>query len=213
MPTGMAIARLSVYRRLLTSLLAEGKKHIYSHELSALAGSTAAQVRRDLMNIGSSGSPSRGYDVEGLLGHIAKYLDAPGGQAVALVGVGHLGRAILAYFAGRRPNLSITAAFDIAQGTVNRVVHGCRCYPTDQLAEVIAREGIRVGIIAVPAQAAQTVADALVRVGVCGILSFAPVRLKVPPNVYLEQVDISVALEKVAFFARQNTDAKESLRC
>ncbi len=131
------IGRLSLYQRLLYRLKNEGAANVYSHQLAALADGTAAQVRRDMMAIGYSGTPTRGYEVDELLESIGTFLDAPHGQGVALVGVGNLGRAILAYFAGRRPKLSIVAAFDIDPTKVNRVIHGCRCYPIDQLAEIV----------------------------------------------------------------------------
>ncbi len=196
------IGRLSLYRRLLNVLRDEGTTSVYSHELAALAGVTAAQVRRDLMGVAASGSPSRGYDVLGLIEGLRVFLDAEGGQPVALVGVGNLGRAILAYFSGRRPNLTITAAFDSDPTKTGRVIHGCRCHPVGDLARVLRDEGIRVGILTVPAEAAQGVADALVRAGARGILNFAPVRLRVPPGVHVEDLDVTMVLEKVAYFAR-----------
>jgi len=203
------VGRLSLYRRLLNQLDAEGARAVYSHELARMAGGTAAQVRRDLMAVGSFGSPKRGYDVKELITHIGEFLDAPGGEGAALVGIGNLGRAIMAYFAGRRPKLAIVAAFDNDPARVNRVIHGCRSYPTGEMEGVIAREGIRMAIITVPAADAQATADALVAAGVKGILNFAPVRLGVPAGVYVEDIDMTMSLEKVAFFARRQGLEKE----
>lgn len=196
------IGRLSLYRRLLNVLQAEGVRSVFSHQLANMAGCTAAQVRRDLMAVGYSGSPSAGYDVSRLLESIRDFLDVPGGQAVALVGVGNLGKALLAYFSGRRPNLQVVAAFDSDPYKANRVIHGCRCYPVESLADVVAGKDIQVAILAVPASAAQAVAETLVRAGVRGIVNFAPVRLRVPEGVYVEDIDMSISLEKVAYFAR-----------
>jgi redox-sensing transcriptional repressor len=203
------IGRLSLYRRLLNVLQAEGIRNIYSHQLATLAGCTAAQVRRDLMVVGYSGSPTHGYEVARLIESLREFLDAPGGQGVALVGVGNLGKAILSYFAGRRPNLKIVAAFDNDSYKANRVIHGCRCYSMENLYEVTQSQGIRLAIITVPAQAAQAVADALVKGGVRGILNFAPVRLRVGPHVHVEDIDMTVSLEKVAYFARQSGKRKD----
>ena len=97
------IGRLSLYRRLLNTLLTAGTQSIYSHQLAALAGGTAAQVRRNMMSIGYTGSPKRGYDIHGLVQSIGVFLDSPRNQGVALVGIGNLGRAIMSYFAGRGP--------------------------------------------------------------------------------------------------------------
>ena len=197
------IGRLSLYRRILQLLQAEDVRSVFSHQLAAMAGCTAAQVRRDLMAVGYVGSPARGYDVSGLMESIRDFLDVPGGQRVALAGVGNLGKALLTYFAGRRPSLQIAVAFDSDAYKVNRVIHGCRCYPIESVAEVLKARDIRVAIISVPAPAAQQVADALVQAGVRGILNFAPTRLRVPPNVWVEDIDMAVALEKVAYFARR----------
>jgi redox-sensing transcriptional repressor len=117
--------------------------------------------------------------------------------------MGHLGKAISSFFTGRRPKLSIVALFDTDPEKVNRVVHGSRVYPMEQLEALIAERDIGIGIVAVPGSAAQDVADRLVRAGVRGILNFAPARLRVPPNVYVEDLDITVSLETVALFARQ----------
>ena len=206
MISAKSIGRLSLYRRLLNVLQAEGVRNVYSHQLATLAGCTGTQVRRDLMVVGYSGSPTHGYEVARLIESLREFLDAPAGQGVALVGVGNLGKAILSYFAGRRPNLQIVAAFDNDAYKVNRVIHGCRCYSMENLYEVTQGQSIRLAIITVPAQAAQAVADALVKGGVRGILNFAPVRLRVPPHVHVEDIDMTVSLEKVAYFARQGRE-------
>lgn len=198
------IARLSLYRRLLTGLLAEGTKSVFSHQLAARVGGTAAQVRRDLMALGASGSPTRGYDVRGLIESIGEFLDDPDGQGVALVGAGNLGRALLAHFAHRRPKLRITAAFDTDPRKAGRVIAGCRCHAMDELEEVLAAQGIRVAIIAVPAEAAQPVLDRLQRAGVTGVLNFAPHPLRPAAGTYVEDMDMTTSLEKVAFFARSS---------
>jgi redox-sensing transcriptional repressor len=203
------IGRLSLYRRLLNGLVSDGIANVFSHQLAAMAGGTAAQVRRDMMAVGYSGSPKRGYDVRELIGSIATFLDAPQGQGVALVGIGNLGRAILTYFSGRRPNLSMVAAFDSDPYKVNRVIHGCRCYPMSELAAIVGRLEIRTAIIAVPATEAQSVAERLIRAGIRGILNFAPVRLHVLGGVYVEDIDMTTSLEKVAYFARQDAARKD----
>jgi redox-sensing transcriptional repressor len=202
------IGRLSLYRRLLQSLSAKGVKNIYSHQMASIAGVTAAQVRRDWMVIGYTGSPTHGYEVGELIESIGKFLDSPVEQKVALVGVGNLGRAILIYFSGRRPKLNIVAAFDNDPYKVNRVIHGCRCFPIDQIKDISAENGITVGVIAVPASEAQAVADKMVTAGIKGILNFAPTPLRVGPGIFVDDIDMTMSLEKVAYFARQNADIR-----
>lgn len=199
------IGRLSLYRRLLNRLQSEGAGNTFSHQLASLAGVTAAQVRRDLMAIGYSGTTKRGYEVPELIESIGQFLDAARGQGAALIGVGNLGRAILSYFTGRRPNLAIVAAFDSDPYKVDRVIHGCRCYSLEDMSAVVKANDIRVGIITVPAAVAQSVADMLVAAGVRGILNFAPIRLRVPHHTYVEDIDMTMSLEKVAYFARKGS--------
>jgi redox-sensing transcriptional repressor len=183
-----------------------GNTNVYSHQIAGFCGVTPAQVRRDLMSVGYSGSPNRGYNVQALIKSIGDFLDEPHGQPVALIGVGNLGRAILAYFAGRRPKLSIVAAFDVVPERINRAIHGCRCYHVNSFPEVAKREGISVGIITTPADTSQAIADTMVDNGVRGILNFAPLSLKVPPSVYVVDMDMITALETVAYFARQSEE-------
>ena len=202
MVSDKTIARLSLYRRLLKVMEGEGVRSVFSHQLAAMAGGTAAQLRRDLMEVGYSGTPSGGYDVARLADSIRDFLDVPGGQGAVLVGVGNLGKALLSYFAARRSSLRVVAAFDSDPYKVNRVIHGCRCYPMESLSEVLKGQATTVAIIAVPVAAAQGVAELLTRAGIRGILNFAPVRLRVSPNIYVEDIDMTVALEKVAYFAR-----------
>ena len=159
--TEKQIARLSVYRRLLQDLPANAHPEIHSHDLAAISRNTAAQIRRDLMDIGFTGSSARGYRIEQLVESIGRILDAPDGQTAALCGVGNLGRALLDYFTIWRPQLRIVAAFDTDPDKTGRVIHRCRVWPLSELDEVVRAQGITVGVITVPAVAAQRVAESM----------------------------------------------------
>jgi redox-sensing transcriptional repressor len=202
------IERLSLYRRRLISLREADATFVYSHQIAKLAVVSAAQVRRDFMAIGYSGSPNRGYEVEKCLESIGAFLDAPTRQDVVLVGVGNLGRAVLAFFSGRRPTTAIVAAFDIDPKKIDTTIVGTRCFDISRIEEIIADLGAQVAIIAVPAEAAEEIADTLVRSGVRSIVNFAPVRLHLPEDVFVRDVDITAALEVAAFFARTTTVAQ-----
>jgi len=143
-----------------------------------------------------------GYPVDCLLAKIAEFLDSPKGENVALVGIGNLGRALLAFFSMSGPNLRVTAAFDRDAAKAGRVLYGCRCYGMEDLEKVLETQSIRTVMMTVPAGEAQGVAEKLAGCGVRGILNFAPVPLRVPPGVFVERIDMTVALEKVAFFSR-----------
>lgn len=198
-----SVARLSVYRRLLEGLAGGGDAQVYSHEIARMTGHTPALVRRDLMAVGFTGSSSRGYDAAGLAKAIGTLLDGSGDQMAALVGVGNLGRALLAYFGSRHARVEVAMAFDADPRKTGRVIHGCRCYAVEQMPVRLREAGIDVGVLAVPASRAQAAADGLVDGEVRAILNFAPVRLHVPESIFVENMDMATALEKAAFFARQ----------
>jgi redox-sensing transcriptional repressor len=198
------VGRLSLYRRILQEVVSGSKEYLFSHELAQHAGVTAAQVRRDIMAIGYNGSPSKGYHTNDLMRSIDNFIDPPDRQFAVLVGVGNLGRAILAYFTQRKIKITIQAAFDNDPAKANRVINNCRCYPIQSIPEVVRDNNISVGIISVPAEAAQPVADALVKAGITGILNFAHVRLRIPKNIWVENIDLAMAMEKVSYFARHN---------
>jgi redox-sensing transcriptional repressor len=204
------VGRLSLYRRLLLTLQDAGADHVYSHQLARLAGVTAAQVRRDLMAIGYSGSPNRGYEVDKCLDSVAHFLDGSERQDAVLVGVGRLGRALLAHVTGRRPKLRIAACFDTDPELVGTSVEGCRCHSVDDMEETVRRLGARIGVIAVPAERAQAAAATLVAAGVRSIISFAPVPLRVPGDVFIDYIDITSVLESAAFFARAGEQPAET---
>ena len=199
------IGRLSRYRRLLAGLLAENRQNIYSHELASLAGGTAPQVRRDLMAIGYSGSPAKGYEVADLAKSINSFLDNPDGTRGVVVGAGNLGRAIMSYFESRRPKLTIAASFDSDPNKIGSEICNRPCYDIADLKTIAAKMDIRLGVITVPVEIAQEIGEKLVDAGVTGILNFAPKRLHLPPHVYVEHVDLTTSMEKVAYFVQSGT--------
>lgn len=201
MVSGKSIERLSLYRRILGEILEAGVDNVYSHQLASGSGGTAAQVRRDLMVIGYSGSPKMGYSVEGLIKSINDFLGPAKGSRAVLIGMGNLGRALLTYFRYRPIGLSIEAIFDVDESKINRTIAGCQCYHIDDMVKVVSDISAKVAILSVPAQAAQSVADQLIEAGIRGLMNFAPIRLQIPENVYVEYVDMTVASEKVAYFA------------
>lgn len=200
------ITRLCLYRRILLMLLPEGREYVRSQEIATLARGSSAQVRRDIMSLGYAGLPSKGYRVHDLLASIAELLDAPEVESVALVGVGNLGHALLSYLVGRRPNLTIRAAFDANPALQGLAIHGCPCYRPEDMETVLSNYTIRTAILAVPAGTAQAAAERLIACGIRSILNFAPTRLNLPKHVYVEDMDISASLERAAFYARRLDD-------
>ncbi len=208
--SGKTVERLSIYRRLMAMQGLSGEDHVYSHELAAMIGGTAAQVRRDLMEVGVTGHSKRGYRVDQMVNRISEFLDQPEGTDMILVGVGDLGRAALGFIKGQRTALRIVGAFDNDPAKVGRMVHGYRCQSVDELENVVNRHGIQVAIITTPAAGAQDVCDRLVAAGIRGILNFAPTPLQTPDGILVERIDIATALEKVACMAREATQPTET---
>jgi redox-sensing transcriptional repressor len=200
------VERLSEYRRTLLNCLAQGKTHIFSHELAQLHNITAVQVRRDIMFIGYSSMQRKGYDVNELVNVIGKIIDSEEGLNVAIIGIGNLGRAITHYFMGKRSKLNIVAAFDIDPNKIDRVISGVKCYSFQSLPEVVKELDISIALLTVPADAAAETTESLVVGGIKGILNFTTVPLNVPPNVYLEEYDMITSLEKVAYFVKKQKE-------
>jgi len=197
------VERLSEYRRTLYNCLAEGKEYIYSHELARLHDITAVQVRRDIMLLGFSGMLKKGYPIRSLIERISHIIDYEEGLNVAIVGIGHLGYALTAYFRGKRPKLNIVAAFDVDKEKVGKVFNGVPCYHVDEMERVVRENNITIGIITVPSEYAEETFNHLVSLGIKGIMNFTSVPLKVPPDVFLENKDMISSLEKVAYFVKQ----------
>jgi len=191
-----------LYRRALQALLEAGRETVSSAELAEASDCTPEMVRRDLMEIPCFGSPRRGYTARELLAGIDVVLGTARNMPVALVGLGNLGHAVLGYMSGRECALQLRAIFDRDTKLVGHTFGQLRCHHVDSLPEVVRDLGIRLGIITVPADQAQPVADLMVSAGITGILNFAPTRLAVPEGVALENVDILVALEALAWMSR-----------
>ncbi len=201
------VGRLSEYRRTLLNCLAKGKTHIYSHELANLHNITAVQVRRDIMLIGYSTTAKKGYDVKALIEEIGRIIDTESGLSAAVVGIGNLGRAITAYFNGKRTKLKIVATFDTDPAKIDRVISGVKCYSVKAMKEVIQEKDITIGILTVPPEQAPQVTDNLISAGVKGILNYTSSPLNVPDNIHLEEYDMVTSMEKVAYFVKhKNAD-------
>lgn len=152
------------------------------------------------MCLGYFGVPRYGYEVVELIKHINVVLKSSKQHNVAIIGAGNLGRALMTFLENRRATLKVVAAFDDDPSIANRVINGVPCHPMSALDEIVAREDIRIGVLCVPGPAAQRVTDQLVKAGIRGILNFAPVPIRIPPGIALEEIDITSHLERVAFF-------------
>ena len=195
----VGVSRLSLYLRELQRLVASGQQTISSSQLGALLGFSDAQVRKDLGFFGQFGYPGVGYRCDELIRAMRDILGTNHSWNVAMVGVGNLGQALLGYRGFGRQNFAIAAAFDADPTKVGQTVRGLRIQPLDELAATIREQGIRLGMIVVPADRAQEAADRLVAAGIEGIVNFAPVTLALPPHVQNVGVDLAIELEQLSF--------------
>lgn len=195
---GSTIGRLSVYLRLLEEVRSEGVSTLSSVELARRAGTTAAQVRKDLSFFGTFGKRGLGYAVAELSSALRSILGLERQWRVALVGAGQIGRALLGYDDIKRQGFAIEAVFDTDPRKVGQWCGGVEVQAAERLEEVLG-EGFDIAILAVPVEAAQVVADRVVSTGVRAILNFAPVKLRLPEGVALKSVNMALELESLSY--------------
>ena len=191
--------RLSLYLRELESLAGSERLTINSKELGNALGLTDAQVRKDLAFFGQFGHPGIGYRVKDLIEQLRKILGTDRSWNAAIVGAGNIGRAVMAYDRFRRKGFDVVAVFDSSPEVIGSVIAGHEVRALGDLDRLVKDRQIKLGIVAVPAPAAQQVCDQLIDAGVLGILNFAPVRLEGRDRVSIVSVDLSVSLEQLAF--------------
>jgi redox-sensing transcriptional repressor len=195
------VVRLAQYLRILERLQAVGTSKISSNELAHEAKVNSFLVRKDLSYFGEFGVRGVGYEIKSLIKEIRRILGLNKERRVVLVGVGHLGRALLSYKGFAEEGFSICGLFDSDPAKIGTTVGELKVRSIFTLEEFARADGaVDIGIIAVPAFSAQFVANALVAVGVKGLLNFAPIPLTVPPNVIIVSVDLTTNLEVISYY-------------
>jgi redox-sensing transcriptional repressor len=201
----MTVRRLSVYTRCLLQLEEDGVKTVSSQELAERFNLNSAQVRKDLAYFGEFGVRGIGYYVSGLKAELQRILGLDREWPVALVGFGNLGSALFHYRGFGRQGFRIAAIVDDDPAKIGRETGGVPIVATTQLAREIKARGIQIAIVAVPAEGAQAVTDQLVAAGIRAILNFAPTRIRVPREVRLKDVDLSIELETLSFYLAKSS--------
>jgi redox-sensing transcriptional repressor len=202
--------RLSVYLRCLNALDAEGVKTISSQALAEQFHLNAAQIRKDLANFGEFGVRGVGYYVKELRSHLRQILGVDRRIRVAIMGAGNLGLALADYAGFRDEGFEIAALFDTEREKIGqRSRGGVPILDVRTFRRTVKRERIAIAVIAVPAASAATVLKEVVDAGIKAVLNFSPGALKVPPDVKVKSVDLTVSLESLSFFLAQGqTDAE-----
>lgn len=194
-----AVRRLSLYLRQLEAFARDNRKTVSSKQLGQSLNLTDAQVRKDLAYFGQFGHPGIGYRVDDLIARVRHILGTDRTWNVLLVGAGNLGRAMMGYRGFMAKGFNVVAVFDSDPSKAGQALRGLTVQPMDELESTVRQHGIRMGILAVPADVAQDVADRLVAAGVRGLLNFAPISLSVPESIAINSVDLAVQLEQLAF--------------
>jgi len=202
------IHRLSMYYRTLSLLEKEGFDTVSSKELAKREKLTPAQVRKDLSFFGSFGTRGLGYDVGELKTKISEILGINRVWRVAVVGIGNIGSALVSYKEFTRQGFHIVKLFDNDQRKIGSNHKGIIVSDIQNLEKEISDANIEMVIITVPATVAQYMVDDVVRAGVKAILNFAPINLKVPPDVYLRNENMSMELEYLSFAIMNNHTPK-----
>jgi redox-sensing transcriptional repressor len=159
-------------------------------------------VRKDLASLGNLGLPGIGYPSQDLIATLRRVLGLDRCWSAALVGVGNLARALLRFRGFQERGFRIVALFDSDPSKTGQVVDGLTIHPVEKMSEVVRATGAELGLLTVPPEAAQSVADALVAAGVRGVLNFAPTVLRLPTRISLMSVDLTVQLEQLAFLVQ-----------
>jgi redox-sensing transcriptional repressor len=193
------VARLPVYLRALGALTESGVATCSSEELAAAAGVNSAKLRKDLSYLGSYGTRGVGYDVAYLRYQIAREIGVTEDLPVVIVGIGNLGHALANYDGFSSRGFRIVGLVDSDPRRRDERVGPMRIRGLDELEAVVREESVAIGVLAVPAAAAQEVCDRLVAAGVTSILNFAPAVLSVPAGVDVRKVDLSIELQILAF--------------
>ena len=206
------VSRLSHYFRVLEEVAAEGGKVISSQLLAEREGITSAQVRKDLSYFGSFGRRGLGYSVGHLKAEIRGILGLDRRWRVALVGAGNIGSALFAYKEFARQGFDIVAVFDDAPDRIGQRLGDLAILPMADFAPVCRDRHVEIGVIATPARDAQQIADLMARVGLRGVLNFAPRKLFVPEDVALRTVNMAIELESLSFALAQAEHARQGRR-
>lgn len=201
------VARLPLYLRVLVAAADAGRRTVSSDDLATASGVTSANVRKDLSFLQIRGTRGIGYSVAELTEEISRILGLAGERPLVIVGIGNLGRALVAYDGFSRRGFRIVALLDVDPRKIGSSLSGIEVEDLARLEDIIREREVTIAVVATPASAAQQVTERLVAAGVTALLNFAPTHLDVPANVVVRKVDVSTELQILSFYeqARSGT--------
>ncbi|WP_168119117.1 redox-sensing transcriptional repressor Rex [Paenibacillus sp. HB172176] len=194
------VRRLPIYLQVLNELSVREIQTVSSQELGVKLDLNPAQIRKDLAYFGEFGRKGIGYDIMYLIDKIRQILKVNQTIKVALVGAGNLGHALCNYNKYSKDNMQITAVFDVHPSKIGSNINNLVVQPISELAETVAQQNIRIGIISVPAFEAQNVANQFAEAGIEGILNFAPAIIRVPDDIRIHHADFTKELLSLAYY-------------
>lgn len=194
------VGRLPLYLRALSRMEIEGKEITSSQELGAYLGLSSAQIRKDLSQFGEFGKQGTGYNIGFLIAQLQKILKVEAVWDVVLIGAGDLGHAVAHYAGFVDRGFEIVAVYDNDPAKIGSAVGKFTVESTELMVEQIRSRGIKVAMLAVPADQAQKVAEELVGAGVKAILSYAPTSIRVPGDVHIQYIDPVLHLQRMTYY-------------
>jgi redox-sensing transcriptional repressor len=197
------VRRLSLYLRYLEEFEHRGQATVSSDALATRGGTTSAQVRKDLSFFGSFGKRGLGYPVGELARQLREILGLDRRYRLAVVGAGKIGSALVQYRGFRQRGFDIVALFDADPAKIGKSFNGVEVRGIGELESVLTAAPVDMGVIVVPGEEAQAVANRLVAAGVKAILNFAPAQLALPDEVSLKNVNLALELEALSFALAQ----------
>ncbi|RMH17308.1 MAG: redox-sensing transcriptional repressor Rex [Acidobacteria bacterium] len=200
--SSLTLNRLSVYLRCLRQLQQDGETRISSQDLARRFHLSAAQIRKDLAQFGEFGIRGVGYQIDDLRRRLESLLGVDREHRVAIVGAGNLGTALARFPGFNSDSFRVVAVLDNDPQKVGRKIAGHTVCHSRELPRLIPELGVQIGILAVPAAAAQENYDALARAGVKAVLNFAPVQLETCSAVPTKSVDLMIFMEELSYFLR-----------
>jgi redox-sensing transcriptional repressor len=205
----IVVHRLPLYLRALENMVENDHMVTSSQELGVLLGISSAQIRKDLSHFGEFGKQGTGYEVVYLRDQLQRILQVDQAWGMVVVGAGDLGHALVNYGGFRDRNFEVEAIFDIDPGKIGTRAGELMVEDQSRMPRRIADLAVKIGIIAVPAKAAQRVSELLVEGGVRAILNYAPITLNVPPEVHVEYIDPVTALQTMTYYLERGPVAEQ----
>jgi len=195
------IRRLPMYLRILDDLLANDVEIVSSRELSDETGFTAEQIRKDLAFFGAFGTRGTGYNTSFLRDKILKIIGLDEQTNIIVVGAGHLGIALTRFNIRQNPYVNVVAIFDIDPNVIGKKIADIEVMPASKMKEISVKHDVKVAVLTVPSEHAQTAAEDIVKSGIRVIFNFSLSKLHVPSSVYIHNADLSIELQSLIYYA------------